>query len=122
MLIDDNKIYVVLANTHDQPIKTRTDFLLARLLGGLAFDIRRGGAVFPITAHIDAELPTEKSYAVLSPGELTGQTFDLPLIARFYMLQKGCYTISVIYHDGDAKEFGGFGGEVKSKPMALCVG
>ena len=122
VLRDGNELYVVLANTNDQPIKVRRDFLLDRLIGNLTFEIRGHGKDFPDTSHINPVVPTESTYVVLVPGQLTGSTFNLQLIRRAHVLPKGCYTISAIYHDGMAKEFSAFDGEVKSKPIPLCVG
>lgn len=113
-------IYVVLANNGHQAMKVRRDYLIDRLFGSLSFDIERRGKVFPETAHINPEVPTESSYLTLEPGQISGHVFDLWLIKSAYSLGDGCYRVSAVYRDGMAKDFSAFDGELRSNSMNLC--
>ena len=118
---DKGDIYVIVANTQDNAVKVRKDFLLDRIFGSLTFDIRNHAKVFPDASHINPEVPTESTYTILTPGQIIGHMFNLQIIKNGHMLTKGCYTISAIYHDGMAKDFAGFEGEIRSKPISLCI-
>lgn len=116
------EIYVLVANLGGQPVKVRGDYLLDRLMGGLSFEIKQKGKVFPEAAHTNPVLPDESTYVVVGPGEINGRVFDVWLIQGAYSLPKGCYTVTAVYKDRFAKDFSAFRGVSRSNQIQLCLG
>jgi hypothetical protein len=97
------------------------DMSAAPLLGQLSFRITRGTEELSLQGHVNADLPTAKSYVALLPGQYFGGVFDLDLVEKLYGMKAGCYSVQVRYSDAKAFEFGGYAGTVTSRPLRVCM-
>jgi hypothetical protein len=117
----DEQLAVEIRNVSHGIVAINHDMSAAPLLGQLSFRITRGTEELSLQGHLNADLPTAKSYVALLPGQYFGGVFDLDLVEKLYGMKAGCYSVQVRYSDGKALEFGGYAGTVMSRPLRVCV-
>lgn len=112
---------VEIRNSSNRIISINHDMSMAPVIGQLEFRIFRGAERLGMRGDVNADLPNEKSYVSLLPGQYFGGVFDADHLQKMYGMKAGCYLMEVIYFDGKAADFGGYAKKAASNRLRVCL-